>query len=43
MYEIDGRQYVLVAASGDMPPAGQWPAAAGAAPPTGYIVFALPK
>ncbi len=44
MYEIDGRQYVLVAASGDTPPAGQWPAAAGAAPPpTGYIAFALPK
>ncbi len=32
MYEIDGRQYVLVAASGETPPAGQWPARPGAAP-----------
>ena len=44
MYEIDGRQYVLVAASGDTPPAGQWPARPGAAPlPKGYIAFALPQ
>ena len=44
MYEVGGRQYVLVAASGDIPPAGQWPAKEGAAPlPTGYIAFALPQ
>jgi quinoprotein glucose dehydrogenase len=44
MYEIDGRQYVLVAASGETPPAGQWPAASGAAPlPTGYVAFALAR
>ena len=44
MYEIDGRQYVLVAASGEIPPAGQWPAREGAPPlPTGYIAFALPR
>jgi quinoprotein glucose dehydrogenase len=42
MYEVDGRQYVLVAASGETPPAGQWPAAPAAAPlPTGYVAFAL--
>jgi quinoprotein glucose dehydrogenase len=44
MYEMDGRQYVLVAASGDTPPAGQWPKTNdGAAPPTGYVAFALPE
>jgi quinoprotein glucose dehydrogenase len=42
MYEMDGRQYLLVAASGDTPPAGQWPKGAEA-PPTGYIAFALPS
>jgi quinoprotein glucose dehydrogenase len=44
MYEVDGRQYVLVAASGDAGPAGQWPKVEGQpAPPTGYVTFALPK
>jgi quinoprotein glucose dehydrogenase len=43
MYEIDGRQYILVAASGDTPPAGQWPQTnGGGTPPTGYVAFALP-
>ena len=42
MYQIDGRQYVLVAVSGDTPPAGQWPKPEGVTPPTGYIAFALP-
>jgi quinoprotein glucose dehydrogenase len=42
MYEIDGRQYVLVAASGEIPPAGQWPKGA-TEPPSGYIAFALPR
>jgi hypothetical protein len=36
------RQYVPVAASGDTPPAGQWPEQPGVTRPTGYIVFALP-
>jgi quinoprotein glucose dehydrogenase len=42
MYEMDGRQYVLVAASGDTPPAGQWPKSEGTELPTGYVAFALP-
>jgi glucose dehydrogenase len=43
MYEIGGRQYVLVAASGETPPAGQWPRADGSPEPaTGYVAFALP-
>jgi quinoprotein glucose dehydrogenase len=44
MYEIDGRQYLLVSASGDIPEAGLPPD--GAAPtnlPKGYVAFALPK
>ena len=43
MYQMGGRQYVLVAVSGDTPPAGQWPAQEGVTPPTGYIAFALPQ
>jgi len=43
MYQVAGRQYVLVAVSGDTPPAGQWPTQAGVTPPTGYIAFALPE
>ena len=43
MYQVAGRQYVLVAVSGDTPPAGQWPTQAGLTPPTGYIAFALPE
>jgi hypothetical protein len=42
MYEIGGRQYILVAASGDTPPAGRWPQEPGVTRPTGYIAFALP-
>ncbi len=44
MYEIDGRQYLLVAASGDVPEAALPPN--GVAPadlPKGYVAFALPK
>jgi quinoprotein glucose dehydrogenase len=43
MYEIEGRQYLLVPASGDLPPSGL--PAGGATPanrPTGYVAFALP-
>jgi hypothetical protein len=43
MYQIGERQYVLVAVSGDPPPAGQWPKQEGVTPPTGYMVFALPE
>ena len=44
MYEIEGRQYVLVAASGDTPPAGPWPVSEdGANLPTGYVAYALPE
>jgi quinoprotein glucose dehydrogenase len=43
MYQVAGRQYVLVAVSGDTPPAGRWPTQAGVTPPTGYIAFALPE
>jgi hypothetical protein len=43
MYEMDGRQYLLVTASGEIPPAGLTP---GAPPPTnlpsGYVAYALP-
>ena len=43
MYEIDGRQYFLVAASGDIPPAGVTPGAPPATNlPAGYIAYALP-
>jgi quinoprotein glucose dehydrogenase len=44
MYEIGGRQYLLVSASGDVPEAGLPPD--GVAPvnlPKGYVAFALPK
>jgi quinoprotein glucose dehydrogenase len=44
MYEIDGRQYLLVSASGEIPEAGLPPD--GVAPtnlPRGYVAFALPK
>jgi quinoprotein glucose dehydrogenase len=44
MYEIDGRQYLLVAASDDFPPGALPPN--GVAPtdgPRGYVAFALPK
>jgi hypothetical protein len=44
MYEIDGRQYLLVSASGDIPEAGLPPD--GVAPANlqkGYVAFALPK
>jgi quinoprotein glucose dehydrogenase len=44
MYEVDGRQYLLVHASGEIPPAGLTP---GAPPPTdrpsGYVAYALKK
>ena len=43
MYEMDGRQYLLVPASGDIPLAGLPPN--GPAPadlPIGYVAFALP-
>ncbi len=43
MYEMDGRQYLLVPASGDIPPSGLSPN--GPVPanlPTGYVAFALP-
>ncbi len=43
MYEMDGRQYLLVPASGDIPISGLRPN--GPAPanlPTGYVAFALP-
>jgi quinoprotein glucose dehydrogenase len=43
MYEMDGRQYVLVAASGEIPPAGRWPAEGDGELPTGYVAFALPR
>ena len=43
MYQVGGRQYVLVAVSGDTPPAGQWPKQEGVTPPTGLIAFALPE
>ena len=43
MYQIGDRQYVLVAVSGDTPPAGQWPKQEGITPATGYIAFALPE
>jgi hypothetical protein len=44
MYEIDGRQYLLVTASGDMteaalPPDGVVPGNL----PKGYVAFARPK
>ncbi|MGH9307839.1 MAG: PQQ-binding-like beta-propeller repeat protein, partial [Vicinamibacterales bacterium] len=42
MYEIDGRQYVLVAVSGDTPPAGQWPRGEKE-PLTGYVAFAVSR
>ena len=44
MYEMDGRQYLLVPAAGDilvsgLPPGGTAPANL----PSGYVVFALPR
>lgn len=42
MYEMDGRQYVLVAASGEVPRAGEWPKMEGEPErPVGYVAFAL--
>ncbi len=44
MYEMDGRQYLLVAASGEIPPAGLAPNSPPPANlPSGYIAFALPS
>jgi quinoprotein glucose dehydrogenase len=43
MFQMGGRQYVLVAVSGDTPPAGQWPKQEGVTPPSGYVAFALPE
>jgi quinoprotein glucose dehydrogenase len=44
MYEIDGRQYLLVSASGDSPETGLPPNGAAATNlPKGYVAFALPK
>ena len=44
MYKIDGRQYLLVSASGEIPEAALPPnAAAPANLPKGYVAFALPK
>jgi len=44
MYEVNGRQYLLVAASGDAGPAGQWPRKDGEpAPPSGFVAYALPR
>jgi quinoprotein glucose dehydrogenase len=44
MYEIDGRQYLLVSASGGIPEAGLPPdGAASSNLPKGYVAFALPK
>jgi quinoprotein glucose dehydrogenase len=43
MYEMEGRQYLLVAASGDIPVSGLPPG--GTAPanlPAGYVAFAMP-
>jgi len=43
MYEMDGRQYLLVPASGEIAVAGVAPnAPAPADLPTGYVAFALP-
>ena len=38
MHQIGGHQYVLVAVSGDTPPAGQW--LKRVTPPSGFIAFA---
>ena len=44
MYEIDGRQYLLVASSGDIADSGAKPGTAAASGlPTGYVAFALPQ
>jgi hypothetical protein len=44
MYEIGGRQYLLVSASGDVPEAGLPPDGGPPANrPKGYVAFALPK
>jgi quinoprotein glucose dehydrogenase len=43
MYQMDGHQYVLLAVSGDTPPAGQWPSERGAPQATGYVAFSLPQ
>lgn len=42
MYEVGGRQYLLVPASGEAPVAAQAPGAAPDDLPTGYVAFALP-
>jgi quinoprotein glucose dehydrogenase len=41
MYEIEGRQYLLVAASGDIAGAGVPPGGAATALPKGYVAYAL--
>ena len=44
MYEIDGRQYLLVSASGDIPEAELPPDGVGPSNlPKGYVAFARPK
>jgi hypothetical protein len=44
MYELDGRQYLLVPAAGNRQPAGNQAAPAGNPPgPLGYVAFALPR
>ena len=44
MYEVDGRQYLLVPASGEIPSSGLAPGATAPADlPVGYVAFALPK
>ena len=46
MYEVDGRQYLLVPAAGEAPPTargtGAGPAPAPATGPLGYVAYALP-
>jgi hypothetical protein len=44
MYEIDGRQYLLVSASGEIPEAGLLSEDAPTTLlPKGYVAYALPK
>ncbi len=42
MYEVGGRQYLLVPASGEAPAAAKTPGAPDAELPVGYVAFALP-
>jgi hypothetical protein len=43
MYDIDGKQYLLVPASGDIPVSGVVPNSPPPANlPAGYVAFALP-